>query len=164
MIINYDNRAVRRQDRLLENERAEEILVSAEFGVLSMVDVNGEAYGVPLNFVWDGAEAIYIHCATEGKKLQAIAQHENVSFCIVGNVSPQPENLTTLYESVLIFGKARIVKDDEERRNALRLLVKKFAPEQTEHGEHSIEKSFHRTAIIRIDVKSVSGKTKKPKA
>ena len=168
----YDNGAVRRQDRLLEEERAAELLREAEYGVLSMTDEDGEAYGVPLNFVWDeagfacendGAGAIYIHCATEGKKLRAIARNAAVSFCIVGNVKPQPENLTTLYESIILKGKARVGLPDEERRNALRLLVRKFAPEEIEHGERSIEKSFHRTEIIRIDIEHVSGKTKRPK-
>ena len=128
-----------------------------------MIDENGEAYGVPLNFVWDSETAIYIHCSTEGKKLRAISRNASVSFCIVGNVKPQPENLTTLYESIIIKGKASIGLPDEERRHALRLLVKKFAPDQIEHGERSIEKSFHRTEIIRIDIERISGKAKRPK-
>lgn len=158
----YDNSSVRRQDRLLEMDRTEELLATAGYGVLSMVDESGEAYGVPLNFVWNGESAIYIHCAQEGKKLRAISHNADVSFCIVGNVLPRPERLTTLYESLIIKGKAHIGLPSEERHEALRLLVQKFAPDQIAHGELSIEKSFYRTEIIRIDIERISAKSKWP--
>ena len=62
----YVNDTVRRQDRLMDEERALELLRESEYGVLSMQDVDGSGYGVPLNYVWDGDHSIYIHCAPEG--------------------------------------------------------------------------------------------------
>ena len=48
----FNNEEVRRQDRLLDEKRAFEILQSGEYGVLSMQDENGTgAYGVPVNYV-----------------------------------------------------------------------------------------------------------------
>ena len=29
-------------------------------------DDGGRGYGMPLNYVWDGADALYIHCAPDG--------------------------------------------------------------------------------------------------
>ena len=58
----YINDTVRRQDRLLDEARSRELLETAEYGVLSMVDDDGQAYGIPVNFVWDGENKIYIHC------------------------------------------------------------------------------------------------------
>ena len=37
----YDNSAVRRQDRLLDEARARELLAGSRFGVLSLVDGDG---------------------------------------------------------------------------------------------------------------------------
>ena len=68
----YDNSKVRRQDRLMDEKRAIELLKSNEYGILSMISETGEAYGVPINYVWDGGESIYNHCAQEGKKLDAL--------------------------------------------------------------------------------------------
>lgn len=59
------NASVRRQDRLLDDERAIELLRESEYGVLSMVS-EGEGYGIPVNYVWDGKNSIFIHCAPEG--------------------------------------------------------------------------------------------------
>ena len=61
----YDNSGVRRQDRLLTEAEARGLLAAGEYGVLSMCD-GGEAYGIPVSYVWDGAESLYIHCAPRG--------------------------------------------------------------------------------------------------
>ena len=73
----YVNNRVRRQDRLMDEQRALELLRDGEYGVLSMV-ADDAGYGIPVNFVWDGDHSVYIHCAPEGRKLQAI---EHVSIC-----------------------------------------------------------------------------------
>ena len=68
----FNNKEIRRQDRLLDEKRVFEILKDGEYGVLSMQEENGEgAYGVPLSYVWDRGNSIYIHCAPSGHKLPA---------------------------------------------------------------------------------------------
>ena len=74
----YDNATVRRQDRLLSEERALELLREGEYGVLSMASAEG-GYGVPINYAIEG-DTIYLHCALEGRKLRAIAIDQRVSF------------------------------------------------------------------------------------
>lgn len=57
----YVNETVRRQDRLLNEERALQLIRDSEYGVLSMVDADGGAYGLPLNYVGTANTAcIYI--------------------------------------------------------------------------------------------------------
>ena len=80
----YDNTMVRRQDRLLDEPRAWELLQKGEYGLLSLVDLQGNPYGIPINYVWDGHDHIYLHCAPEGKKLNSIKLHREASFCVVG--------------------------------------------------------------------------------
>ncbi len=157
----YNNSNVRRQDRLLSEERAIELLRAAEYGTLSMIDENGLPYGIPVNYVWDEKDSLYIHCAPEGRKLRAIAAHPEVTFSIVGNVNLQPSKFTTEYESIVLKGKARVGLSAEERMQALVLLVEKLSPDDVEIGKKYAEKSFYRTEIIRIDVTEFSGKTKK---
>ena len=157
----YDNSNVRRQDRLLSEERAIELLRTAEYGTLSVIDEDGQPYGIPVNFVWNTKDSLYIHCAPEGRKLRAIAAHPEVCFSIVGNVNLQPSKFTTEYESIVLKGKAWVGLPAEERMQALVLLVEKLSPDDVEIGKKYAEKSFHRTEIIRIDVTEFSGKTKK---
>ena len=154
------NDTVRRQDRLMDEERALELLRESEYGVLSMQDVDGSGYGVPLNYVWDGDHSIYIHCAPDGHKLRALEQHPQVSFCIIGRVHLLPRNFTTEYESVILRGEAHIHLSEEEMMRALHLLVDKLSPDFKEIGYKYSEKSFHRVNIIRVDFTEFSGKRK----
>lgn len=154
----YDNSMVRRQDRLLNEERSLELLRDGEYGFLSMASAEG-GYGVPINYAVDG-DKIYVHCAPEGRKLRALEHDARVSFCVVGHKQIVPEHFTTEYESVIATGRARVVADDDERRRALRLIVEKYAAEYLAEGLKAIERSLQRTAVIAIEVESLSGKTK----
>ena len=138
----YVNDTVRRQDRLMDEERALELLRESEYGVL------------------DGDHSIYIHCAPDGHKLRALEQHPQVSFCIIGRVHLLPRNFTTEYESVILRGEAHIHLSEEEMMRALHLLVDKLSPDFKEIGYKYSEKSFHRVNIIRVDFTEFSGKRK----
>ena len=157
----FTNESVRRRDRLLTEERARKILREGEYGVMSMQSFDGQgAYGLPLSYVWDGGSRIYIHCAPEGEKLRAIDRCSEVSFCVVGRTRVVPERFTTGYESIVARCRASHGLSDEERRAGLRLLVGKYCPDVGEAGEQNIERSFHRTELIRLDIITMSGKSK----
>lgn len=157
----FDNSGVRRQDRLLSAERSLELLRDCAYGVLSLIEPDGRPYGIPVSYAWDGATAIYIHCAPEGEKLRCIEASAEASFCVVGHTRVIPEKFTTAYESVLLRCHACTQLSDDERFHALMLIVEKYAPHLQEIGEKYARGSFHRTAIIRLDIKSISGKAKK---
>lgn len=159
----FDNTKVRRQDRLLDEARAREILASAQYGYLSMIDLDGKPYGVPVNFVWDGDDAVYIHCAPEGKKIDILECHDRVSFCVVGNVNLLPGQFTTEYESIILDCEVTIPTYDEERLYALELILKKFSPNDFDIGMKYAQKSLSRTCIVRLDILTWSGKAKRVK-
>lgn len=160
-MINYDNCMVRRQDRLLDEARAVELLQSGEYGFLAMASADG-GYGVPINYVVDD-DVIYLHCATEGRKLRAIENDERVSFVVVGKTELQPAEFTTYYESVVVMGRAHVVDDIEKRKLALNLLVRKYAPQHISAAPKAIENSIHRTAVIAIKIERLTGKRKQAK-
>ena len=86
-----------------------------------------------------------------------------MSLCVIGNVHLLPKNFTTEYESAIFFGKARIDLTDDEKMDALHLLIDKLSPEFKELGDIYAHKSFHRVEIIRVDLTTFSGKRKKLK-
>lgn len=154
----FDNSHVRRQDRLLGEAEALEILRVGEYGYLSMRDEEG-VYGVPVNYVLDG-ETIYFHSASEGRKLRCVEYDPRVSFCVVGSVELRPQELTTNYRSVIVSGEASIVEDDELKRHVLRLLVAKYSAQYCEQGNAAIQRSADRTSVISIEIESISAKCK----
>ena len=155
----YDCHDIRRQDRLLDESRAREVLQAGEYGILSMATEQG-GYGVPINYALV-EDTIYLHCAPEGRKLRAISADERVSFCVVGHSRVVSEHFTTEFESVIAHGRARVVEAEEERRMALRAIVEKYSAEHIEEGLKAIERSLHRTAVVAVNVETFSGKIKK---
>lgn len=157
----FDNSTIRRQDRTLEQERAFEILREGEYGVLSMRSEDGNgAYGIPLSYVWDRGNSIYIHCAPTGHKLLCIDACPQVSFCIIGRTQVKPAQFTTAYESVIVQCTAHRSLHEAERMSALSLLLSKYCPDNKMQGIEYAQKSFHRTEIIRLDIELVSAKSK----
>ncbi len=139
------------------------MLKNGEYAVLSMISPEGEPYGVPINYVWNGKDAIYMHCAPEGRKLLCINRNARVSLCIIGNTQVISDKFTTRYESIILQGKAKNGLDAAERMDALKIFLQKYSPNDMELGMKYAEKSFHRTDIIRVDIERISGKCKKIK-
>ena len=155
-VINYDNSSVRRQDRLLERERAMEILRGGEYGFLALGGEGG--YGVPVNYVYDG-KAIYIHSATVGHKVDAITKNSAVSFTVVERHDVRPEQFATSYTSVIVFGIAEFVTDTVGKTTALRALTSKYCPNEGEDKvSDEIAAFFDRTSIIKVVPRHISGK------
>lgn len=153
---------VRRQNRILEDKlRIMELLNTSEYGILNLgSDESGYGYGIPLNHAYDEkTNSLYFHCATEGKKLDIMKLNNKVSYCIVGAAKPVADKFTTLYESVIVFGKAELDLSENEKRKALRLLVKKYSQEYEELGEKYIDKSWDRTYTFKICIEHLTAKS-----
>lgn len=158
------NSDIRRQDRVMNEDEARELLRNGEYGFLAMQAVEGGGYGIPLTYAWDAERrAVYIHCAPEGRKLLCLAAEPRVSFCIVGRTHILPEQFTTEYQSLLLFGRATAELGEEERMHALELILQKHCAHMVETGRKFAAASFHRTRAIRIDIEAWSAKTKKTK-
>lgn len=160
----YNNDNIRRQDRLLAEDEARELLCTGEYGVLSMIsgtEGKARAYGIPVNYVWDGDDTLYIHCAKEGRKLRCIGQNACVSFCVVGQTHVVPNKFTTAYQSVVLECRAETGLSEDERRRALRMILEKYSPDYVEVGMTYAERSFARTEVIRLSALTWSGKSKR---
>ena len=156
----YSVNNVRRQDRLLTEDLAIALLKTGEYGVLSIQSENAGAYGLPINFIWDNEHSIYLHCALEGRKIKLIEKCNKVSFCVVGKTKVLSNKFTTEYQSIILDCVASIVTNDEEKTNALKLLILKYSPNDIKIGEKYIQKSFNRTGVIKLTINNWSGKCK----
>jgi nitroimidazol reductase NimA-like FMN-containing flavoprotein (pyridoxamine 5'-phosphate oxidase superfamily) len=150
-------REIRRQERVLDESRIHELLLVEEYGVLSTTSIDGCAYGIPMNYVFDN-ETIYFHCAFEGHKVDNITAYPLVSFCIVGNTKVSPSEFTTFYESVVVFGIIEKVNDDAEKSKALHLIVSKYSPGYEVEGNAYIERAIHKTKVLKLKIKRITGK------
>ena len=152
-------KTMRRADRAIPDSEAKEILQAGEYGVLSTVSVDGQPYGVPVSYSYTG-DVIYFHCAVEGHKLENLSGNNRVSFCVVGKTQVLPDKFATNYESVIIFGKAFEVTDDE-KHTALVELLKKYSPGFMEKGLRYIEGDSGKAKVYKIVIESMTGKARK---
>lgn len=151
------HREMRRQERVLDESRMQELLLNGEYGVLSTTSIDGFAYGIPMSYVYEN-ETIYFHSALVGHKVENITAYPLVSFCIVGNTKVSPSAFTTGYESVVVFGIIEIVEAVEEKSDALRLIVKKYSPGYEVEGDAYIERAIHKTKVLKLTIKRITGK------
>ena len=100
---------------------------------------------------------MFLHCATEGHKLENLKHNNKVSFTVVGSYELKPAAFTSKYESVIIFGKANIVKG-EIKKEVLQEYIIKFSPEFKTEGFNYIEKAVDETTIIQITIEDIKGK------
>jgi uncharacterized protein len=150
-------REMRRKDRQMLDADALNILKKGEYGMLATSDKQNLPYVVPMSYVYVD-NCIYLHCATEGQKLDNIVENPKVSFCVVGDTKVIPEDFGTAFESVILFGTAEIVQDMEEKLKGLRALVVKYSIDFKVQGEEYIKKDFNLTRVIKINIEHMTGK------
>ncbi|GHT35119.1 MFS transporter [Planctomycetales bacterium] len=150
---------MRRKDRQCSTEEALEILDSAVFGVLSMVD-DGKPYCVPLNFVRDGNVLIF-HCALQGRKIDILRQTPDVVFCTAGQHSldhSEPLVFSAIYSSVIVFGTAEIIEDKSRKIDDLIKLTAKYFPESSEDAAAAANIRCEKTCVVEIIMGTITGK------
>lgn len=150
---------IRRQDRVIREEEAMDLLNTVEYGVLSTVSADGQPYGVPLNFcVID--RCIYFHSAVEGRKIDNIKHNKSVSFCLVGKTEVLPDKFSTKYESAIASGLVEEVFD-HEKQTALEGLLYKYSPEWIDKGKKYIDGLREKTRVFKITINNLSGKARR---
>ena len=123
--------------------------------------VDNEPYVVPMNYGYtmeDGKLTLYLHSAVKGKKLDMIQANSKVFFSIDCDRQPfegrVPCQYGMVYSSIMGRGKAQIIEDVEEKKQAMTHLMKT----QTGKDFSFDEKLVSIVAVIRIDVEEYTAK------
>lgn len=114
-----------------DRKKIDEFLIKKRVGILGMCDSSGKPYSLPINYIYLNKK-IYIHGMGSGKKNTVIKENPSVCFTVFeekGTVAAAfPCKCDTSYFSVIIFGKATLVKNINEKTNMLNNFVEKFMP------------------------------------
>lgn len=156
---------MRRKRQEMNLASALELLHAGDYGVLALHGDDDYPYTIPINYVFleeglDGSAekgAFYFHCALDGHKMDAARRDPKACFCVVERHDVVPERFATTYRSVIAFGKLRIVSEDE-MRDVVYKLTKKFDPEAHEAILAEIEKDGPRCAVLELKVEHLTGK------
>ena len=151
-------REMRRKRQQLPEAEAVAVLERGSSGVLAVLGDGGYPYAVPLSYVYSDGK-IYFHCAKSGHKLDAVRECDKASFCVVVRDDVVPEEFTTRYVSVIVFGRVREITGDAEKLAAMRRLAEKYAPELGEAArEAAIERDLAPLCMLELNVEHLTGK------
>lgn len=173
---------MRRKDREMDKEFGKRVIDKARYGIVSMVDEKNEPHGLPLSIVRDG-DYLYFHSAKEGEKVEILRNRPEVSIAFVGDVNI-PENynkeeldeiakdeskadllisnvFTTEYESAIVKGVVKSIKDEEEKIKAMRLVCERYTPDKMRYFNMAIKAGLKRTNVYKIKIEEITAKRKK---
>lgn len=85
---------------------------------------------------------------------------KNCDYGILSTTCILPEQFSTNYESVIIFGKATEVFDNEKNLSFLEIL-NKYSPSFIDKGKVYIANSENRTKVIKINIEHITGKSRR---
>ena len=162
---------VRRRDRGKDEAWVRAFLTDAPYGYLATVDDVGQPYLNSNLFVYDaGRHCIYLHTHRTGRTRDNLEGGDKVAFSAsaMGRLLPAPEALefSVEYAGVTAFGRGRVVEDEGEAKEALQMLLDKYAPHLQAGRDYrsTTDEELKRTAVYRIDVETWSGKQKEVEA
>ncbi len=147
---------MRRKERELSLEDAKALLTECEYGVLSTICDDGYPYSVPISFAFCD-NSVYFHCAIVGQKLENIEKNNKVCFCVIGETEVLPAEFSTRYKSVIVFGQAFEIFD-EEKKNGLKLIIEKYSRDFMVKGMQYVSDKWDRTKVYKIEIEHVTAK------
>ena len=151
-------REMRRFRQQLPQEECEALLGQGSSGVLAVSGDEGWPYAVPLSYAYENGKLLF-HCATSGHKLDALRKEPRASFCVISQDQVVPQEFTTYYRSVIVFGTVRVVEDEKELRPAAERLGRKYCPGGTaEELEREIHGALGRMYVLEMTVEHMTGK------
>ena len=115
---------LRRYDlEITDAEQIERILHRAKYATVALAD-GAQPYVVTLSCGYDAARhRLCFHVAPEGRKLDIIADNPLACATVVAEKGYLVGQCAHPYESVVLFGRMRLLEDAEDVRTAMRTLI-----------------------------------------
>ena len=149
-------REMRRFKQQISWEECVRILKEQPRGVLSMLGDDGYPYGIPLDH-WYSDNKLYFHCAKVGHKIDAITAYDKVSYCVMDEGFRRDGEWALNINSVVVFGRMRIVKDDGKKLEICTNLVRKFTDDEA-YLQKELANAFPRVNCLELAIEHMTGK------
>lgn len=160
---------VRRRDRAVEDDEWIRSFLEAAPSCVVATESDGWPFATPLVFAYDSeSHCVYFHTGRAGRLFSNVAGNPRVCLSAfkMGKLAAatKASGFDVEYESVTVFGSARVLGDAEEAVRGLRLLLDKYFPELRYGRDYDgiASQELARTAVYRLDIDSWSGKRNPP--
>ncbi len=151
-------RPIRRKKREIERNAAEALLTSSRRGVLAVNGDDGYPYAVPINYYYDSeSNKIYFHGARAGHKFEALHACDKVCFTVYGNETVKAEEWAPFVQSVVVFGRCRLLETGPETGAILKRFAMKYYPTE-QLVDEEIARDGKAVQMFEIEIEHLSGK------
>ena len=150
---------MRRKDReITDRSSIDRIIRRSKVCHLAVCD-DGQPYVIPLNFGYDG-QNLYFHSATAGKKLDILKKNNRVGFefDILHEITLSDSfcRWGARFESIVGSGTAEFVESQPDKATALGWIIHQYGG----HPGGFTEKELDCVTVVRISIRSISGKNR----
>ena len=147
----------RREKEVVDRRIIEALLEAGQVCRLAMVD-DGEPYLVPLNYGY-AADALFIHSAAVGRKMDVLRRNNRVCFEIESPVTivqhPEPCHWGARARSVIGYGRVEIVTDPELKRAGFDVIMRHYGKRDANLYD---EKQLAAVVVLKVVIESMSCK------
>ena len=149
---------MRRREKQVESRADVDAIIAGSDVCRLALAVDDEPYLVPLSFGYDG-DAIYVHTARKGKKIDYFEANNRVCFEFERNVrfvhgGDDACEATFSFESVIGYGTIGELVDFDQKTYALSQITSRYAGPQTVFDPKEVAK----VRVWKISIDSVDGK------
>lgn len=125
-------RPIRKKKNQISDEAAKELLRTSRRGVFAVNGDDGYPYAIPINFLYDeDAQKIYFHGSRAGHKVDSLRACDKVCFTVYGNETVRDEPWAPYMQSVVVFGRCRLLKSGEESLALVKRFAMKYYPDES---------------------------------
>lgn len=125
-------RPIRKKKNQISDEAAKELLRTSRRGVFAVNGDDGYPYAIPINFLYDeDAQKIYFHGSRAGHKVDSLRVCDKVCFTVYGNETVRDEPWAPYMQSVVVFGRCRLLERGEESLALVKRFAMKYYPDES---------------------------------
>lgn len=151
-------RKMRRSRQQIPEEECLEVLKQEKRGVLSVLGDDGYPYGIPLDHWYSEKDRrLYFHGAKTGHKIDAISACDKVSYCVMDEGFRKEGEWALNIRSVVVFGRMRVVQDEEKKREICTGICRKFTDDE-EYLAKEFRRSFASVNCLELIPEHMTGK------
>ena len=150
-------RELTRKKQQLTREDCVQILKNEMRGVLSVQGDDGYPYGLPIDHWYNEEDGkLYFHSGKTGHKIDALRKSDKVSFCVYDQGFRRAGEWALNIKSVIAFGRARIVEENDRVVEITRKLSRKYTADE-EYIEEEIRKYGAGTLLTEMETEHMTG-------
>lgn len=150
-------RPLRRLKQELTDEVILKLLETEKRAVLAVNGDGGYPYAVPVDYYYDNENGrIYFHGAGAGHKYDAISRGNKVCLTIYGREEYRKDDWAPYLQSIVLFGRCRVMNTDEKLPYAKKIGMKYYPTE--DDVDRIIEDTMNRLQVFEITIEHICGK------